>query len=403
MKELIFITNKNISNNFIKFHQISKISNQMPNLFEILFSKNIFLIDNYFKRQKKLSYLILKLLNKSWNYHYESKKLIENLQNKTIENIFISPMHFAINEIYSLYYRYQENTVFIKLPLSTNSSKTKREAIFLGKKLQALKSNTLISNKKILCGNLVSNDFIQVLLNFFEKKQIYIRYYDMIGRENIKSKINFEPKKLFLEENIETYSKLDAQKFNIKYQPNFINFNTIKNITNSFTPIISSNYISFVGSLNNHRFFALQKIVKTLSNYKIKFIFYIPGIKTSQQEILIKECKNINNIKIHSNSISYFETVKLAYTSLAIIDLYRITEDEGYPYRIAEIFGLNRKLITNRAIIQKEQFYNNNNILIINETYTPNQETIEKFLTTKFKNNTNFQIFNKQTFIPKDL
>ena len=65
-----------------------------------------------------------------------------------------------------------------------------------------------------------------------------------------------------------------------------------------------------------------------------------------------------------------------------LIDLYRITPDEGYSFRISEALAMNKKIITNRIGLDKEEFYSPE-LILINETLDFRDEDLVKLFNSK--------------------
>lgn len=359
----IYVTKYLISNTLIKYHDINYQYHKIPNLFKIIFGNNKYLLEYSLKKENKFKYWLIRNLGKRWSYYDECNRFINYIQNNKLSYIFISPPHYVIDEIMSFYYPNMDNIKFIKLPLNANSKKVKKIANYLRNKI-AKKYININEKLKIICCNLSSDDFIDIFTSLFSKENIYVRYYDMIGMENIAISNNFNPSKYFTLNNIETYSKYDATKYLLRLKHNYVNKN-ILNIISYNTK--EENIISFIGSINKIRLDYLIQVIQLFNSKEISFIFYLPNIDNNSLQKL-KNQSNFNNIYIYKEYLSYEKGILLAAKSIAVIDLYRLKEDEGYSYRIAEGIGLYKKIISNRSCLLMEKFYNENIFILNNET-----------------------------------
>ena len=66
-----------------------------------------------------------------------------------------------------------------------------------------------------------------------------------------------------------------------------------------------------------------------------------------------------------SEWIPYCQYLEKAISTEIFIDLVRISQDEGFSYRIPEALALNRKIITNRRNLIQEPFYSKDRIFIL--------------------------------------
>ena len=87
-----------------------------------------------------------------------------------------------------------------------------------------------------------------------------------------------------------------------------------------------------------------------------------------------------NEFKI--KSIPYSEYLNLIGQSEIVIDMYRISPDEGLSFRIFEALQLGRKVITNRLIILKYDFYDSSRFFVIGYDSI---ERLGEFITNDFK------------------
>ena len=113
-----------------------------------------------------------------------------------------------------------------------------------------------------------------------------------------------------------------------------------------------------ITSYDKKRFLILSRIVNILKKQKLKY------------RIIVKTNKKIqfnNGIDIIQKSISLEEVKSYLEKSICILDLAVIQKHKGLTFRVFEAMGLNKKIITNNKDIANYDFYNPQNILIIDE------------------------------------
>jgi hypothetical protein len=144
----------------------------------------------------------------------------------------------------------------------------------------------------------------------------------------------------------------DTEKYNFKFISNYIYLDK-KELKNSVT----NNNIFIVISLDE-RFQFLNKIAAYLSDQNINFKFIVVGKK------IPKDC---NKKIIYSKKVltpnALQEDVE---NSKIFLDLIR-TDHNGLSFRIFEALAMQRKIITTNTTIKTYDFYNPNNILVLNE------------------------------------
>lgn len=143
----------------------------------------------------------------------------------------------------------------------------------------------------------------------------------------------------------ESYYKKDAELLNIAYRPNGVN---IKELSKKELKFRTSLYF-FLGAKSKTRekdlLLVEKKIQEIYPNSRIWTDIYTP--------------------KGSSDWIPYEDYLEKEIQSEVIVDLVRVSEEEGFSYRIPEALALNRKIITNRKILLNEPFYSPDRIFII--------------------------------------
>lgn len=79
-----------------------------------------------------------------------------------------------------------------------------------------------------------------------------------------------------------------------------------------------------------------------------------------------KHLKKYKYITFIKNSLSYYENLKMVANSKMLIDIHHDNLHKGLSFRAFEALGYDKKLITSNEIIKQYDFYNQNNIYVIN-------------------------------------
>ena len=187
------------------------------------------------------------------------------------------------------------------------------------------------------------------ILEVLKKKYLIMisHHLDSIG--GFYSEENFLIEKKYFSK-ISTYDKFDAIKYKIKYLPNFyIKISNKKIICNQDIYTIMS---------DESRFNFLERIAKELkkSNVIYKFILVLKK----------KDQLTSNLIFLQNNFIPIDDMFQEFLKSKVILEIQR-PENNGYTFRTFDCIGMKKKLITNNKEIINEDFYNPNNILVIDE------------------------------------
>ncbi len=145
---------------------------------------------------------------------------------------------------------------------------------------------------------------------------------------------------------VESYCLSDAKLLGALYRPNGVDPNILKSIDCTFRERL---YRFIGGSKDDSRLLPLKDIRTEL------FALY-PAIGGWLEEHLAK---------IQTSWMSYDEYLEKSAKSEIFIDLVRVSQEEGFSFRIPEALFLNRKIITNRLIARDEPFYSPERVFLI--------------------------------------
>lgn len=161
-----------------------------------------------------------------------------------------------------------------------------------------------------------------------------------------------------------TYSKLDAaDNPEFKFQPFFFTHQS---------DVIKRNIgASFVGSLHSGR----QKSLRDIKNLnpQVNFFFYLYSDIIS----FLKYTKNTKVSEVKFKILDYYDYIKIVGNSTALIELPH-QEQKNITTRAIEVLGTKTKLITTVKAIKSYDFYNENNIFIMDSNISQIQEWLKK-------------------------
>lgn len=188
-------------------------------------------------------------------------------------------------------------------------------------------------------------------------------FYDGIHRYSKKLE------RIHLFDEIFSFEPNDCKEFGFQFITNFIYDSENKTPLNA-QPIIYS--LFNISSYDKRRFPTLKNIAELLRKQKIDYKF------------IVKTNKKINStglIEIIKKPIQ-LEAIKLLINqSFCMLDLGQIYKHQGLTFRVFEAIGLHKKIITNNPDIANYDFYNPENILVIDENniVIPNDFFLTKY------------------------
>lgn len=146
-----------------------------------------------------------------------------------------------------------------------------------------------------------------------------------------------------------SFEKEDCEKFGLKFASNWIHNLSTENQTSTFE------YDVFNISSADKRVPILQNIAKELEDKNKAFKFIICDKKHEPTD---------GNLAYIDKQMPLSEVNQFIYKSKTLLDINRFGQN-GLTFRVFESLGLSKKLITTNADIENYDFYNPNNILII--------------------------------------
>lgn len=171
-------------------------------------------------------------------------------------------------------------------------------------------------------------------------------------------------KKLDIE--IWSYSIQDCDKYGFKYYNQFVN---LENNYSEINQCVAETYdLAYIG-VNKNRHNELLKILSIAKQNNLNTFCYV----VDDQELENNFCKN-------NKYMAYSEYLNIVRRTKVIIDLVS-EENNGLTLRPIEAIQMEKKLITNFKEIKKYDFYNPENIWILNED---DDSELEKFINSPY-------------------
>lgn len=164
--------------------------------------------------------------------------------------------------------------------------------------------------------------------------------------------------------NVYTFDRNDAEKYDLSYQPLFF----VPNKNNS-APICQTEKsidLLFVGSLHGDRLDILTKLINQYNSaLNLYFYLYVPVLVYFK--ILLLKGTYIPWSRVQFKPLNYSNVVELTLNSKAVLDLSSPGQD-GITMRTFEVLSTNTKLITSNLSILEESFYRKNMIELFDKS-----------------------------------
>lgn len=145
-----------------------------------------------------------------------------------------------------------------------------------------------------------------------------------------------------------SYDPQDCKENNFSFLTNFIPTDDFRSEKFDYT-------VFNISSLD-HRISMMKKMAEYFNENSISYEF----------QLCNKELKSLENFKINPQRIDVHKIFPLLQKAKVILDISR-NDQVGLSFRVFEALGNEKKLITNNPDIKKYDFYNENNILVIDE------------------------------------
>ncbi|WP_299257002.1 hypothetical protein [uncultured Aquimarina sp.] len=215
---------------------------------------------------------------------------------------------------------------------------------FLEKKiLEELNKNGHQDKILIIKGDFLNPDFIKKIRPYTDNLLGF--FNDNYKRSPKIAKIYNEFDKAF------SFEKDDVERFNFSFITNFI---YKEELSNQEIPMYEVFNISSSGKRDS----VIENIAKALDKIDIKYKIVIVGKS--------EEYKDDTHIVYSKNTMDLEQVEGLIAKSNVLLDVHRENQS-GLTFRVFESMGFSKKLITTNKDITTYDFYNPNNILVVDK------------------------------------
>jgi hypothetical protein len=279
----------------------------------------------------------------NWNY---DNFLVAALKKKGIEAHHIKIGGFKHNSLLSRL----KNTCS-KIFLNKNPKLKKRQEYII----ETLAKLGFQDQILVINPDLITVNYHAKIKNFTNK---YIAYlYDSVARYPTEHLLNG------IFDEIYSFDAADSAKFGFKKSTNYVYLDKVNEVN------FDTKYKVVTVSSFDKRFPLFNKIANQLAEKQINFklIFISKNIWYKLYKYKQKHKDSINSeIKFQSNKIDLQQVNQLYKDSLIILDLVQGFQS-GLSFRVFEAMALQKKIITDNKAIANYDFYDPNNILIVEE------------------------------------
>tara|TARA_B110000503_G_scaffold34103_1_gene55435 strand:- start:448 stop:1449 length:1002 start_codon:yes stop_codon:yes gene_type:complete len=234
------------------------------------------------------------------------------------------------------------------------------------KVLKKFPNNTKFDVLFVINGQTLSKIFLTRFKSFNPEAQSVLYIWDSLrNRKNLRGKFSYFDR-------IFTFDPADAKKYNLHFRPLFF----VNNFKRSDTPAPQApDYqLVFVGTMHSDRLKVIQSIAKLVPSHVKTFLYlYIqaPWVYWLYK-IAKEEYRNTKRSDFSFNPINQDLLYEIYSRSSIILDIEHPNQ-QGLTMRTLESIGAGKKLITTNKSIQHYDFYNTNNIAIINRDASDHQ------------------------------
>ena len=203
----------------------------------------------------------------------------------------------------------------------------------------------------------VSSKILQRLRTEHSNAQFVLYLWDSIlNNKNVLSNYIYFDKVL-------SFDKNDVERYGFAFRPLFYT-DAYKEIANRKKIVYDA---LFVGTVHSDRYYYAKNIEQQLSNMGKKmmsYFFFRSPILYYRKKIFDKTYKHVKKDDFQFTQLSKKELIELVAQSCCLVDAQH-PKQTGLTMRTIEALGACRKLITTNKNIKNYDFYNPNNILVV--------------------------------------
>ena len=235
--------------------------------------------------------------------------------------------------------------------------------VFLGKNLKYQKRQKFVIEQLDKLGHqdqilvLNADTFDHSTLEYMKKRtnRFIIFLYDNLDRCPVQDKLHFFDK-------IYSFDDKDIEKHGFEKLTNY-----------NYLPFLSqekqnpSEDALYITSYDKKRIKQLEILSRKFEELRLKFDLYVIGKKSWKNQLMKPFSKN--KIVFTRKRISHENLPEFYKRTKVILDLMRENQ-YGLSFRVFEAMALEKKIITDNEKIKNYDFYNPNNILVLNKDFS---------------------------------
>lgn len=280
-------------------------------------------------------------------YGNKIKDVMENSQNCEVLYIPHEKFKYRYKNIFEKLY----NNFFSKIFLKKNVKKIKEKEI-LYKKVQEFGD---IHGVVVIRPDFYDMEFIKFLKA--KNSPMVLHFWDSIS---------YKPEqKKYIEyfDYLYSFDKKEAKEYEMEFLPNFYMKDKIQKFK---TP----KYDAFTVMSYDERFEELESLAKKLKEQSISYKFIV---------VTKKDIKS-DYIEIRKEVISLEKMYEYYSKSKAVVEIGHnaLQKQGGLSFRAIDALGNKKKLITTYELIKEYDFYNPNNIMVLEKDYTIDRDFFKK-------------------------
>jgi hypothetical protein len=280
-----------------------------------------------------------------WDYdHY----IVKALKKKGVES-----QHIKIGAVSHSNFKEKAINAFSKVVLKRNlKSENRQKHVVNSLEKLGFQDQILVLNPDV---------FTHETLAFVRKKtnRLITFLYDNLSRYPVQDKLHFFDK-------VFSFDDADVQKYDFEKLCNY-------NYLNEKAEKIEKTDLDlfYVTSYDKSRNKIIYPLIERLNVLNLKFQIVVVGKKTWKPQLKYFLSPNKKNISVlfKRKTVDSGIVFQFYRRSKTILDLMRCGQT-GLSFRVFEAMALEKKIITNNPTIKDYDFYNPENILLLNDDFT---------------------------------
>ena len=226
------------------------------------------------------------------------------------------------------------------------------------KEINKIKGET-INRILVLRGEYTPIKSLKLCRSFFPNAKMILYMWD-----SLKNCRGMEKKWPFFDA-VYTFDRIDYLKYSeaIRFLPLFY----YENYLPKSPAAKPNNLVSFIGTAHEDRIPIVNKVFSFLEEhgYRTFKFFYLPHkIVFLKNKLLNKHFRGVRKSDLHFSPLAFEKLYSVYNDSMCVLDIESSTQS-GLTMRTIELIGLHKKIITTNKDIVNYDFYNENNIMVI--------------------------------------